>query len=368
MKNVLFIHSSKNFSGGEKVTLELAKRLVQENDITPIIGCLSENNDFIKAAKEFNIGVLELNIKNISTFNVLDNIKSTCAVYIALKKYKIDLVQSVDPVGFRYSALGAFLADVPTAFHFHYPYSNEGLRWFFSKLPKAKHFIFCCESIRNKMGGTLQSIAPQAKLTTIHNGINLDLFTKKAANTSRERRNIVIVGNLQLRKGHKDFLHMASLLKHHTNLKFHIIGDDVTGENNKEALKGLCESLDIEKNVFFHGFVDNVHQLLSEMDILVCASYEEAFPLNILEAMAMGLPVVSTDVDGIPEAITDGKTGLLTKVNSPQSLADKVSELIESDRLCGQISDNAKSTIEEQFSSEIFVKKFIDFYLKSRCD
>jgi len=362
MKNILFIHGSKNFSGGEKVTLELAKHLVQGNEFTPIVGCLSENIEFIQAANKANIQVIELNIKNISSFNIFENLKSIFKVFFILKKHRINLVQTVDPVGFRYSTLGSFMARVPTAFHFHYPYSNEGLNWFFNKLPKPKHFIFCCDSIRNKMGDTLRNIAPLAKYITIHNGINLAQFSMNLETSKRHPKNIAIIGNLQSRKGHKDFLHMAKFLEHKQGLKFHVVGDDVTGENNKKELKVLCKTLNIENNVTFHGFVNNVHQLLADMDILVCASYEEAFPLNILEAMAMGIPVVSTDVDGIPEAIADGQTGFLVPTNSPLELANKVSFLLENNDNRIKIIEAANTLVKNNFSSTQFCNKFINFY------
>jgi len=362
MKNILFIHGSKNFSGGEKVTLEIAKHLVQGNEFTPFIGCLSENTEFIQAAKNFKIQVIELNINNISSFNIFKNLKLIFEVFFILKKHKINLVQTVDPVGFRYSAIGSFMAKVPTAFHFHYPYSNEGLNWFFNKLPKPRHFIFCCDSIRNKMSETLRNVAPSAKYITIHNGINLTLFSMNFNTSKRLPKNVAIIGNLQSRKGHKDFLHMAKFLEHKQGLKFHVVGDDVTGENNKKELMDLCKTLKIENSVIFHGFVDNIHQLLADMDILVCASYEEAFPLNILEAMAMGIPVVSTDVDGIPEAIEDGQTGFLVPTNSPLELANKVSFLLENNDHRIKIIEAANTLVKNNFSSIQFCNKFINFY------
>jgi glycosyltransferase involved in cell wall biosynthesis len=332
--------------------LELAQHLVHGNDVNPIIGCLGDNTEFKQAAKNANIKVIELNIKNISSFNVIGNLKSLIEVFVTLKKHKIDLVQSVDPLGFRYAALGSFLAGVPTAFHFHYPYSDEALHWYFNKLPKARHFIFCCDSIRNRMGSALKAIAPQAKLTTIHNGINLKQFSSSSSTGKNSPKNIAIVGNLQQRKGHKDFLHMAKLLEYKQDLKFHVIGDDVSGENNKVILKELCKTLNIEKSIVFHGFVNNVHQLLSDMDILVCASYEEAFPLNILEAMALG----------IPEAIKDGVTGLLVETNSPAELAGKVSYLIENNDERIRIIENASQLVQSSFSADVFSQKFLTFY------
>lgn len=360
--NILFLHSSKNFSGGEKVTLEIIKGLKKSEHFTAYIACQNRNTDFIDASLRLGVHVVPLEITNLELSKPIKSITNTLIFYRLLKKLKIDLVQVVDPVGHRFSAIGSFLARVPSVFHFHYPYSNNSLAWFFNKLPKPKHFVFCCDAIRAKMSSTLKNFSRKSHLITIHNGVDLELFSLKKK-CLQPIANIVIVGNLQKRKGHSDFLNMARLLRDNYDFTFHIIGDDVEGENNKERLIQLSNELGIQDKVVFHGFVGSVHELLHDMDILICASYEEAFPLNILEAMAIGLPIVSTNVDGIPEAIIDGHSGFLVPPGSPKELAEKVSFLANNKKKRQAIVNNASLFVQDKFSIQRFQKEFCNFYL-----
>jgi glycosyltransferase involved in cell wall biosynthesis len=361
MKNILFLHSSLNFSGGEKVTLMIASSLIEDENFNPIIGCYKSNTNFINEAKLRGIDVILMNICDISTSNPIKLLNSFLEIIFILIRNNIKLIQVVDPVAYRYIAIPSAFIKIPTVFHYHFPYSDEGLKWFFNRLPKPKVMLFCCNAIRHKMRKCLNVIASESKFLTIHNGIDTSTFTF-SENRNIPPKNIAIVGNLQERKGHVDFLQMAAQLSNIENLRFHIIGDDVDGENRKSLLKKLCDELGILDKVIFHGFVKDVQIILAEMDILICASYEEAFPLNILEAMAIGLPVISTNVDGIPEAIVHEDNGFLVEPGNSKAMAGYVKLLINEPAVLNKVVKQAHRTIDIKFSKYIFGMNFKQFY------
>lgn len=361
MKKILFLHSSVNFSGGEKVTLMIASSMLAKKNFRPIIGCSKTNTSFIKEARKLNIDVLCIEVINTSKTNFISNMLSTINMVTSLLKHRINLIHVVDPVAYRFTAVASAFVRTPMVFHYHYPYKKEGLEWFFKRLPKPKVMLFCCDAIQRKMEISLRKVAPQSQFVRIHNGIDMNAFTF-SINQENDVTDVAILGNLQERKGHIDFLQMASVVKDKGNFRFHIIGDDVQGEHRKKILQEKCQALDISDVVIFHGFVDQVQNLLSKMDILICASYEEAFPLNILEAMAMGIPVVSTDVDGIPEAVKHSTTGYLIKPGDIHGMANFTLQLTKDRVKYEEIANQSFAMVKEQFSTEQFGVKFDKFY------
>jgi glycosyltransferase involved in cell wall biosynthesis len=112
----------------------------------------------------------------------------------------------------------------------------------------------------------------------------------------------------------------------------------------------------------FHGQVKNVLPLLHSLDILVCASHEEAFPISILEAMSVGLPIVATNVNGIPEAIEHNESGLLVDPFSPEQLSGAVERLIKNPIEMTQMGNNARDRVIQHFSKSTFNKKLRTLY------
>ena len=98
------------------------------------------------------------------------------------------------------------------------------------------------------------------------------------------------------------------------------------------------------------GLKDKAWQYLPAFDVYVCSSLKEGLPYSVLEALKSGLPVISTDVGGIPEMIEDELTGLLIKPADPQALAQGILELLDDKKLIDRITGKAKQTIEQKFS------------------
>jgi glycosyltransferase involved in cell wall biosynthesis len=106
------------------------------------------------------------------------------------------------------------------------------------------------------------------------------------------------------------------------------------GEQRGE-LRALCARLGIEDKVLFGGFMPNetVPDVLSELDIFAAPSLSESFGVAVVEAMASGLPVVATDVDGFREVVADGETGTLVPPRAPEAMAEALLELADNPAL-----------------------------------
>ena len=207
----------------------------------------------------------------------------------------------------------------------------------------------------------MASCSPKSKLEVIHNGVDIDKFKPTIAKNDIPQ--IGIVANLQERKGHKEFLEMTALIKDAgVNARFHVIGGDIMQAPREPILKSMASELNISELITFHGQVLDVRALVSELDILVCASYEEAFPVSILEAMAMRKAIVSTNVNGIPEAIVHGSSGLLVNPHSSEELATNVLKLIEGCELRESLAHNARARVQDNFSINAYIEKWTKCY------
>lgn len=174
-----------------------------------------------------------------------------------------------------------------------------------------------------------------------------------------EKMIVGIVGRLDPVKGHADFLlAVKQVLKAVPETCFVIVGE---GELRTE-LEKYAQQLGIQNDVLFLGHCENIKEIVSLFDLLASSSLSEGLPLNILEAMAQGKPVVATSVGGIPEVIEEGKNGFLVPVNSPDKLADKIIKLLCDDKLRHQLGVNALKHCQQSFLAPVSVSKLVKLY------
>jgi glycosyltransferase involved in cell wall biosynthesis len=114
--------------------------------------------------------------------------------------------------------------------------------------------------------------------------------------------------------------------------------------------------------VRFLGVRQDVPNLLAISDLFVLPSLWEGLPNSVLEAMAAGLPVVATNVDGSPEVVVDGETGVLVPPADPVALADAICSLLQDEALRVSMAEAARTRVAECFSQEANVAAFEDLY------
>lgn len=201
------------------------------------------------------------------------------------------------------------------------------------------------------------------------NGIDLGRFKQKRSDTYRIDNELksgqwllLFVGTLRPVKGVSYLIQAMYILisKGYNNINLNIIGD---GEDRK-SLEDLVTRLGLTKNVTFIGHLspEFVPYYMSLSDIFVLPSISEGFPLVILEAMASGLPIITTNVRGLPEIVIDHENGLMVKSKSPNDLADKILEIIHDDKLREEIT---KNNIQKSYSYswEMITDRLYNIYL-----
>jgi glycosyltransferase involved in cell wall biosynthesis len=160
-----------------------------------------------------------------------------------------------------------------------------------------------------------------------------------------------IIAALAPHKDHKTLLQACSNIKKTNHqVQFLIVGD---GEL-RWKLQQMAKRLDVENNVIFTGFRNDIPQILSILTVYVISSYLEGLNTSILEAQSAGVPVIATKTGGISEIIKDGVNGLLVLPQHPEFLAEGIMKLIDNKTFASQLAAVAKIDVRK-FSKETMV-------------
>jgi glycosyltransferase involved in cell wall biosynthesis len=124
----------------------------------------------------------------------------------------------------------------------------------------------------------------------------------------------------------------------------------------------LVDSIGLKDKVFFTGFRENIPELLAAFDIFVLPSRSEGFGRVNLEAMAMGKPVISTKVGGIPEVVLDEITGILVTPGNPRSLGRAIMRLLIDTQLKRSLGREGRRRAERHFSLRAHVQSIEEIY------
>jgi glycosyltransferase involved in cell wall biosynthesis len=150
---------------------------------------------------------------------------------------------------------------------------------------------------------------------------------------------------------------MALVRRSHPVARLLVIGPGDTGE-----LQDLAMRLGVAEAVTFMGARSDVPAILGGADVGVLSSDFEGSPLAVLEYMAAGLPVVATDVGGLPQIVNDGVTGLLVPARDPASLATAVCRLLDDERLARRMGEQGRARQRAEFSMDAMTRRVSDLY------
>lgn len=153
---------------------------------------------------------------------------------------------------------------------------------------------------------------------------------------------------------------MRSLIYLSKNIKFLILG----AGPQEYALRALAEELKITERAVFCGQISHkdMPRYLKISDVFIRPSLSEGLGNSFLEAMAVGVPVIGTNVGGIPDFLTDGETGLFCEVKNPKSIAEKIKFILENETLRKKLVVNAKKMIEEKYNWNLIAEKMQDIF------
>jgi len=385
MPKILYFITQAEFGGAQRYVFDLANNLKADFQVAVAFGESGNNLKLAKILDENNLKYFIIpHLKR--SFSPIDDLLAFFEIIKLIKNYRPDIIHLNSS---KISVLGSLAAlCIPRSMP-HIIYTVHG--WVFNEpLPAGlKYFYLYAEKLTAKFKNKIicvseydrlialkYKIAPAEKLVTIHNGLTFrhswldpESSIQKIEQISRSRirsgmtNNLIIgsIGNLYKTKGYEYLIEAANILISGCRLPltFIIIGDG----SERKNLENLIEQYHLANNFILAGQIDEAARLLKAFDIYVCSSVKEGLPYSILEAQAAGLPIVSTNVGGIPEMIENNKTGLLSKPANAQSLADTLQKLIGDKNLQIALGENAKQTAGRNFSLEKMIEATRKIYL-----
>ena len=287
-----------------------------------------------------------------------------------IRRHDIDIIQSHLFGSNVYCSLAGMICRRPVISTFHGFVDAEKrdrfLKIKFSLINRgSKKIVFVSEQLRKHYLG--MHGLNEGKAVTIHNGVDLAAYSRSGRGEIRKelglgRDHVLIgsIGNIRPAKGYDHLLRAASLIaKHHPECRFVIAGQGSGALY--EGLLRLKKELGLDDKVHFIGFRDNIHDILSDLDIFVLPSTSEGFSIVTLEAIASRVPVIITRSGG-PEEIVDKESGILVSPGNEQELADAIGKMIADKRMRIRVVRNAYDIVQKKFSLQSLVEKYEGLY------
>ncbi|MBL7071168.1 MAG: lipopolysaccharide heptosyltransferase II [Candidatus Omnitrophica bacterium] len=210
---------------------------------------------------------------------------------------------------------------------------------------------------------------PYQRIKLIPRGVDLNEFklAVREEDTSSRRKDFVIgmISRVTPLKGHTDFLKAVSIVARSVSgIKVLVVGEVPPSKKRyREELDLLVRRLGIANIVDFMGSREDIPDIISQLDVLVLPTKTpEAFGRVIIEAQAVGVPVVATKVGGIVDIIRDGENGLLVMPEDPHSIAEAILKVIKDRDLARSITAQARKDVEEKYSLAAMAEKTLGLY------
>jgi len=286
-----------------------------------------------------------------------------------LKKNRFDLIVTNTIKAHFYGSLAGWLCSIPILWRFHdllsapdfSPGVIKAVHFFGKRFPKkilAVSHITKDHLVKHGLN--------QDKIEVIFSGIDDELFkVRNGSKNIREELNLEgqvklvgCIGRIIPQKGQKSFLlAIPGVIQNYPETFFLIVGDlFLKEETYKKELLEIIKKNGIGRSVKFTGFREDVGDVIRSLDIVVFPSIApESFGLSILEAMALGKPVIATRVGGVCEMIEDGIDGILIEPNHPDQIADRIIRLFSHQDMYDRIGQRAKETANKKFSLKHYV-------------
>lgn len=279
------------------------------------------------------------------------------------RRHHVAAIHAHQYAPFFYSALARTLAwrEMPIVFTEHgrdYPDYRRSKRVLANRwiLGRRDRVVGVGECVRQALIEN-EGLSPN-RIEVIYNGIDVARYAGHANERQAVREHlgladdhvaIIHVARLNRLKDHPTAIRAMSLLaSRFPQARMLIVGD---GEE-RQTIESLVAELGLSQQVQLLGTRRDIPALLAAADVFLLSSVSEGIPLTLIEAMAAGLPCVSTAVGGTPEVVADGQTGLLTPAGNPEQLADKLATLLTDENLRQRLGAAGKQRCRESFGDE----------------
>lgn len=276
-------------------------------------------------------------------------------------RFRPNIVHAHNPTSLHYAVLARFVSGARVIMTNHGQGGGAGRTPTAFEIRQTDAFVAVSRSVAAKTA-TLEGF--RDRTVVIHNAVDAvaparDRATMRAALGLRDECVGLAVASLSAVKGHAVLLDALTRL-HEAGVRPTVL---LAGDGpERETLQQRVQALGLQDAIRFLGFRRDIPDLLVAADFMVLPSMMEGLPLAILEGMSQGLPVIATDVGGIPELVENGRTGLLVPPQDPARLADAISQVCRDAALRQRLGAEARHAVESAFSYAEMLGKYEAVY------
>ena len=347
LARVLHLINGEHFAGAERVQDLLAMAL-PDFGYQADFACLKPGK--FADIRRSETQLFELNMKSSFDLLVANRVKKI------VREGGYQILHAHTPRTLMIATIVSWQLKLPLVYHVHSPVGRDSTRqlrnkintWFETQCLRQVNQMIC---VSKSLKGYMSELGHDAgKLQVVHNGVPVCLNSP----TKKQPQDRWVLGTMALyrpRKGIECLLEAMAILKQqNVNACLRAVGGFETPEYETEV-KNLARQLNVEDIVTWTGFQTDINAQFQQMDLFVLPSlFGEGLPMVVLESMAQAVPVIASDVEGIPEAVRDGQDGLIFEPASPSDLADKVSSLVGDNERWNQMSRNAWQRQRDELS------------------
>jgi glycosyltransferase involved in cell wall biosynthesis len=322
-------------------------------------------------------GIRHMSVPMTRKFTPMIDLASLWRLYWVIRKGQFDIVHTHTPKPGLLGQIAARMAKVPiviNTLHGYYfqSYTNGFLQRFHILLEKIA--AQCSDSILSQNSEDIETaieekICTRKKIKFLGNGIDLQRFDRNRLNLRivekvREELGLPLdvqiigfVGRLVKEKGILELLEAARVvLQKVQDVRFLVIGP-----TDAEKCDGIAPEIvnlfGLSDFFLFTGLRQDMPELYSLMDIFVLPSHREGFPRSAMEASAMGVPCLVTDIRGCREAVDNGRNGLLVPLGNVNALADGIVKLLIGRETAKKMGDEGRRIAKERFDERVVFEK-----------
>ncbi len=356
---ILHITFNMGIGGTEQVIRQIIENSDAEKFIHEILCIDGTIGSLGQALQEKDIHVESVKRQAGTDFKLIQFIRRL------IKQRKINVLHCHQYTPYFYGVLAAWWTETRVIFTEHgrfYPDRHNFKRRFINPI-----LVLATDYITAIAKSTADAVAkyeymPRNKIQVIYNGIKeIDIGNKTRDDLLSELglpsdyRYIGTISRLEPIKNQTMMINAFFKVKQQIpDIRLILIGDGAM----MQQLKNLAETLDIQDDVIFTGFIDNPQKYISLFEVFLLSSFSEGTSMTLLEAMSLAKPCVVTNVGGNPEIVKDGETGLLVASDNVDFFAEAVLTLLAGQKLmitCGKVG-------RKYFLKEFSIKQMVDSY------
>jgi glycosyltransferase involved in cell wall biosynthesis len=373
-RRILYINHVSRVSGAERSLLDLLHHL-DRSRFEPLVA-LPPGGELTDLLRQTGVSCHAVPLRRLhKTVNpirlaadLLNAIRIVWQLTRLIRRERITLVHANSTTAQVYAGIAARLGGIPCVWHVRDLVNLGPLGFWLARFSSLT--IAISDSVRRHVEPYLRN---SARLRTLPNGIDLEEF-RPHDRRAEVRRSLGIapgapvfgmVGQFVPWKGHGAFIEAAARLAAALPAaRFVVAGDDLFREHSgyREELEARATELGLKHSLLFTGYRPDMANLIEAFDVLIHPAAREPLGRVILEAMAMGKPVVAVNAEGPAEIVRHGLDGLLSPTNRPEELAEAALRLITDPSLAERLGAAARLRVEQSFDIRQKVREIEALY------